>query len=66
MTKADYKINTRCRIKSGWSRKQLAFFGISDCKARNENEAKRPVGKLHCIMRKVIKTANEDAHACVC
>ena len=55
MTKADYKINTRCRIKPVRSTKQLAFFGISDCKARNENEAKRPVGKLHCIMRKGVK-----------
>ena len=58
--------NTRYRIMPDWSRKQLAFFRINVRKARNENEAKRPVGKHHRAMSKDIQTANEDAHACVC
>ena len=58
--------NTRYRIMPDWSRKQPAFFRINVRKVRNENEAKRPVGKHHRAMSKDIQTANVDAHACVC
>ena len=49
-----------------WSRKQLPFFRVNVHKTRNENKAKRPVGKHNRAMSKDRQTANEDAHTCVC